>query len=324
MSQVRLDGKVAIVTGGAAGIGLGIVKALAERGAKVVVNGNYRESGVGPEAEVAEEIRRAGGEAIGVNGAVHHPDTGEKIAQAAIDAFGRIDILVNNAGTGDAGPNSPSLPCLPGEIMQEQVEVHCYGSMRTAAAVWPHIKAAGGGTILNVGSMASVGLAPLLPTWGWRPGYAFAKSGLYGLTRQMAGAGLNDNIKVNLLLPRAITPLKLRGITGSKLLEWQAEHLQIEPLAYSVVWMVHPDFPASGAFFSSAGGLVARVVLAEASGYFNPDLTPEDVRDNMNLVMGDVDANGYLHGFFELLDQDSEHQHLSKLFEQREKHEAAQ
>jgi len=324
MRQVRLDGKVAIVTGGAAGIGLGIVKALAERGAKLVVNGNYRESGIGPEAEVAEEIRRAGGEAIGVNGAVHHAGVGAKIAQAALDAFGRIDILVNNAGTGDAHPNSPVLPCPPGEVMQEQVEVHCYGSMHAAAAVWPHMKAVGGGSILNVGSMASVGLAPLMASHGWRPAYTFAKAGLYGLTRQMAGAGRSDNIKVNLLLPRAITPLKLRSIPGSKLLEWQSDHLPIAPLANSVVWMVHQDFPASGAFFSSAGGLVARVVLAETEGYFNPDLTPEDVRDNMDQVMGEVDAKGYLHNFFELLDQDSEHQHLRKLVETHENKAAAE
>jgi len=318
MGQVRLDGKVAIVTGGAAGIGLGIVKALAERGAKVVVNGNYRESGCGPEEEVAEEIRRGGGEAIGVNGAVHHSKTGEKIARAALEAFGRIDILVNNAGTGDATPDSPFLPCPPGDVMQGQVEVHCYGSMRTAAAVWPHMKSVGGGAILNVGSMASVGLAPLLPGQGWRPGYTFAKAGLYGLTRQMAGAGRSDNIKVNLLLPRAITPLKLRSIPGSKLLEWQADHLPMEPLAYSVVWMVHPDFPATGAFFSSAGGLVARVVIAETPGYFNPCLTPEDVRDNMDLVLGNVDAGGYVHGFYELLDASTEHEHMCKLVEARE------
>jgi hypothetical protein len=79
--------------------------------------------------------------------------------------------------------------------------------------------------------------------------------------------------------------------------------------------MVHQDFPASGAFFSSAGGLVARVAFAETAGYFNPDLTPEDVRENMDRVMGDVDADGYLRNFFELLDQDSEHQHLRKLVE---------
>lgn len=316
MNQVRLDGKVAIVTGGAAGIGLGIVRALAERGAKVVVNGNYRESGAGPEMEVAEEIRRSGGEAIGVNGAVHHPETGEKIARAALDAFGRIDILINNAGTGDATANAADLPCVPDDVMKGQIDVHCYGSMRTAAAVWPHMKSIGGGTILNVGSMASVGLPRLLPEWGFRPGYVFAKAGLYGLTRQMAGAGEKDNIKVNLLLPRAITPLKLRSITGSKLLEWQAEHLPMEPLGYSVVWMVHPDFPATGSFFSSAGGLVARVVFAETQGYFNPDLTPEDVRDNMNLVMGNVDDAGSLQGFYELLDANSEHNHMCKLYEE--------
>ena len=311
MSELRLDGKVAIVTGGAAGIGHGICMKLAERGAKVVVNGNYRESGSGPEVEVADEIRALGGEATHVNGAVHHPGSAAKIVAKAIEAYGRLDIVVNNAGT-SAGP---IVPLGPDAEFEEQVAVHIYGSMHMVEAAWPHLVAGGGGSILNVGSMASVGLAPLIPGGGWNSAYTSVKSGLYGLTRQMAGAGQEHNIKVNLLLPRAITPLKLRRISGSKLLEWQADHLKMEPLAYSVVYMVHPEFPANGQFFSSAGGRVARVVWATPDGYFNPDLTPEDVRDNFEQVWGQQDDKGYISGFFELLDQDTEHQHIARLWE---------
>jgi NAD(P)-dependent dehydrogenase (short-subunit alcohol dehydrogenase family) len=318
-----LDGKVAIVTGGASGVGLGIVRALAERGAKLVVNGNYRASGTGPEAEVAEQIRSNGGQAIGVNGAVHHDGTGEKVARAAIEAFGAIDILVNNAGVGVRGRGT-ALPCPADAAVQEQIDVHCYGAMNMAAAVWPHMKAGGGGSILNVGSIASTGLRPLAPSHGWQAAYPLAKAALFALTRQMAGAGTPDNIKVNLVLPRAITPLKRRSMAGSKLLEWQEDRLEIEPLANSVVWMVHPDFPLTGQFFSSAGGFVARVAFAETQGYFNPNLTPESLRDNFDQVAGSVDSNGCLSGFFELLDQDDEHQHLVKLYQDHEKTHVAE
>lgn len=309
MSELRLDGKVAVVTGGAKGIGYGISHKLAQRGATVVVNGNYRPSGHGEEVEVVEEIRSLGGEATPVNGAVHDPDSAKRIIAKAIDTYGRIDILVNNAGT-SAGPNVPDAP---DESFQEQVAVHVYGSMLTVEAAWPHLVAQGGGSILNVGSMASVGFFSGMAGAGWNTAYPTVKAGLYGLTRQMAGAGREHGIKVNLLLPRAITPLKLARIAGSKLLEWQADHLHMEPLAASVVYMVHPEFPATGQFFSSAGGRVARVVIATADGYFNPDLSPEDVRDNWAEVWGGQEPDGHIHGFYELLDQDSEHQQLVRL-----------
>lgn len=310
MTELRLDGKVAVVTGGAKGIGYGISHKLAQRGAKVVVNGNYRASGAGEEVEVAEEIRSLGGEATPVNGAVHDPESAKRIIAKAIEAYGRVDIVVNNAGT-SAGP---SVPKGPDDAFQEQVAVHIYGSMLTVEAAWPHMVAQGGGSILNVGSMASVGVSfPEVAGSGWNSAYPTVKAGVFGLTRQMAGAGREHGIKVNLLLPRAITPLKLARISGSKLLEWQAEHLHMEPLAASVVYMVHPDFPATGQYFSSAGGRVARVVIATADGYFNPDLTPEDVRDNWADVWGGQDPDGHIHGFYELLDQDSEHQQLVRL-----------
>jgi NAD(P)-dependent dehydrogenase (short-subunit alcohol dehydrogenase family) len=260
VSELKLDGKVALVTGAATGIGEGIVRKLAQRGAKVVVNGNYRPSGQGPEVDVAEDIRAQGGEAVSVNGAVHDKAAARAIVAKAIEAFGRLDIVVNNAGTA-AGP---LVPHGPDEAFNEQIAVHVHGTMWIVQEAWPHLARAGNGRILNVGSAASFGFHG---ADGWNSAYPAAKAALYGLTRQMAGAGAEVGIKVNLLLPRAITPLKLRRIAGSELLRWQAKHLEMEPLAASVVYMVHEDFPATGQFFSSAGGRVARVVWASSDGY---------------------------------------------------------
>ncbi|MEY2942969.1 MAG: hypothetical protein RLY97_983 [Pseudomonadota bacterium] len=133
----------------------------------------------------------------------------------------------------------------------------------------------------------------------------------------MAGRGEEFGIKVNVLLPRAITPLKMRRIAGTKLLEWQEKHLTMEPLAASVVYMVHDDFPATGQFFSSCGGRVARVIFATPDGYFNPDLTPEDVRDNWDQVWGQQDGAGYVSAMYELSNQMIEHEHLAALYASR-------
>jgi len=309
MTSLRLDGKVAIVTGGGNGIGRGIAMKLAQRGAKVVVN-DYNPSGEGAEVGAVEEIRAIGGEAIGVNASVTRQDGARATIAAAIDHFGGLDILVNNAGT-SGGTNIPSIP---DALFDEQLAIHVYGPMRMLYEAWPHLIKSGAARVLNVGSMASTGSDTAS---GWNPAYPAAKSAVFGLTRQMAGRGAEFGIKVNVLLPRAITPLKMRRIAGTKLLEWQEKHLQMEPLAASVVYMVHEEFPASGQFFSSCGGRVARMIFATPDGYFNPDLTPEDVRDNWSQVWGDQDASGYVSHMYEVTNQMVEHEHLAALYDAR-------
>jgi NAD(P)-dependent dehydrogenase (short-subunit alcohol dehydrogenase family) len=305
MSELRLDGQVAIVTGSGNGIGRGIVMKLAQRGAKVVVN-DYHPSGEGPEVGVVEEIRALGGEAVGVNASVTEQEGAKAIIDRAIAAFGRLDILVNNAGI-SSGTN---IPCPPDAMFDDQIAIHVHGQMRTVYEAWPHlVKSAG--RILNVGSMAGTGSDT---AHGWNSAYPTAKSAVFGLTRQMAGRGAEVGIKVNALLPRALTPLKYRRIAGTKLLEWQEKHLKMEPLAASVVFMVHPNFPATGQFFSSCGGRVGRLIFATPDGYFNPDLTPEDVRDNWDKVWGQQDAEGYVSGMYEVTNQMDESRQLEKLY----------
>jgi NAD(P)-dependent dehydrogenase (short-subunit alcohol dehydrogenase family) len=309
MSELRLDGQVAIVTGSGNGIGRGIVMKLAQRGAKVVVNDYNPAGGAGYEVGVVEEIRSIGGEAVGVNASVTEQPGAKAIIDCAVENFGRLDILVNNAGT-SGGTN---IPCVPDKAFDDQIEMHVHGQMRTVYEAWSHLVASKG-RILNVGSMAGTGSDTAS---GWNSAYPAAKSAVFGLTRQMAGRGAEFGIKVNALLPRAITPLKMRRIAGTALLEWQEKHLQMEPLAASVVYMVHPDFPATGQFFSSCGGRVARLIFATPDGYFNPDLTPEDVRDNFDKVWGEQDESGYVSDMFEVTNQIDEHKQLIRLYENR-------
>ncbi|HEY6869462.1 MAG TPA: SDR family NAD(P)-dependent oxidoreductase, partial [Novosphingobium sp.] len=115
-----------MVTGGGVGLGRAYSLLLAERGAKVVVNGNFRESGSGPEEDVAREIREMGGEAIGVNGSVSDDEAARRMVAQAVDAFGRLDILINNAGFGGM---KPSIFDAPTEETQKLIENHLYGHL---------------------------------------------------------------------------------------------------------------------------------------------------------------------------------------------------
>jgi NAD(P)-dependent dehydrogenase (short-subunit alcohol dehydrogenase family) len=155
--QLRLDGQVAFVTGGTSGLGQAYCQMLASRGAKVIVNGNFRPEGVGPEKQVAEEIRAQGGEAIGVNGSVYDNDAVERMIAEAIDAYGRLDILVNNAGTLDITMNVLKGP---DQRLYDQFEIHVAAPMRMVRAVWKHLVASGHGRIVNTGSSSPISAMP--------------------------------------------------------------------------------------------------------------------------------------------------------------------
>jgi NAD(P)-dependent dehydrogenase (short-subunit alcohol dehydrogenase family) len=299
-NELRFDGQVAFVTGAAAGLGRSYVLLLAERGAKVVVNGNYRPSGSGPEEDVVAEIRAKGGEAIGVNGSVTDETAVRRMVSTATDAYGRLDILINNAGTarGDL-----LIKDAPGDPLEDQIDVHVRGHLRMARAAWPHLAASEAGRILNTGSSVSFGYEN--PA-GWDGAYSVAKSAHYGITRQMAGAGDADGIKVNMVLPWSYTPLVRKTLGGTDFAQWMEDNLRPSQVAAAILYLVHRDCPVTGQFIGAAGGRVTRVVFASHKGYFNPDLTPEDIRDNWASVFGEVDSDDNLSGMFELTGQQRE------------------
>jgi NAD(P)-dependent dehydrogenase (short-subunit alcohol dehydrogenase family) len=283
--QLRFDGKVALVTGGASGIGKAIADALADRGACVVVNGNYRPSGHGPEVEVAQAICDRGGDAIGINASVRDDDAVRAMVDRTIAHYGRLDIVVNNAGTTSV---HHLVQDAPGEKFDEQIDVHVKGSLRVARAAWPHLIASGAGRILNTGSGTALG-GP--GPHGYDGAYPVAKAALFGVTRQMAGEGAPLGIKANLIMPWAESPMTRDALTGTPLGAWISDKAGAEKLAASVLYLLHGDCPATGQFISSCGGRVARIFFGQAPGYFNPDLTPEDVRDHWEEIFGGVDGD---------------------------------
>ncbi|HET9904134.1 MAG TPA: 3-oxoacyl-ACP reductase family protein [Xanthobacteraceae bacterium] len=187
----ELEGRVAIITGAGRNIGRAIALDLARAGAAVIVNVRSNEQEA---EEVAARIQGAGGRAAIVLGDVAHPDTGEKLARAAKNKFGRIDILVNNA----ALRRETALEDMSFEEWREITGTILDGAFRCTKAALPELKKSGSGTIVNIGGMSGhVGAKH-------RAHVITAKSGLIGLTKALAHELADYGINVNCVVPGMI------------------------------------------------------------------------------------------------------------------------
>lgn len=183
-----LSGKVALVTGGSRGIGSGICTHLAQHGAAVVIN--YHNSQKQAE-ELRDQITKAGGKAVTVQGDVRLPEDCERLVETAVQEFGRLDILVNNAGF-----NRDTLILrMSLQDWDEVMELNLRAVfLCTKAALRPMMKQRTG-RIINIGSVS--GLAGN----AGQANYAAAKSGLVGFTRAVAREMGSRNITANLIMP---------------------------------------------------------------------------------------------------------------------------
>jgi 2-dehydro-3-deoxy-D-gluconate 5-dehydrogenase len=187
MSLFDLGGRVAIVTGGNGGIGFGMAKGLAEAGAALVIAARDP----GKSAAAAEQLQKLGARVATVEVDVRDPASVEHMAHAALARFERIDILVANAGINvRKQPEDYTL-----EEWQSVLDVNLTGPFLCAQAVYPAMKAHGGGKIITVGSMTSIFGIPFAAP------YSATKGGVVQLTRTLATAWANDNIQVNSILP---------------------------------------------------------------------------------------------------------------------------
>ena len=187
-----LDGKVAIVTGGAKGLGLGISRRLVREGAKVVLTGR---DGAAAEAEAALIRRELGGEAIGFAADVGVKADVETMVSRTIAHFGGLDILVNNAAT--LSPNI-LLENKTDEMLKRTLDIALFGSWWGMQAAFPHFRKAGGGSVINFYSIDA-------DTGAWlHADYNIAKSAILGLTRSAAVEWGRFNIRVNAISPTGL------------------------------------------------------------------------------------------------------------------------
>jgi len=200
---MRLEGKVAIVTGSSSGLGRAIATLFAQEGAKVVVNANKNVAGG---KETVAMIEEAGGEAILVQASVASSEDCTRMVQAAVDTFGGVDILVNNAGVEIRG----GVLALSEEEWDQMLDVDLKGIFLCSKAAIPYMIEAGGGSIVNVGSVLSFDVIPE------RAAYCAAKAGAVHLSKSMALDYAKFGIRSNLLAPGAfLTPLLEQSMIDS-------------------------------------------------------------------------------------------------------------
>ena len=184
MSLFDLTGKVAIVTGGNGGIGLGMALGLRDAGSKVAIAGRNA-------AKAADALAALGGDAIFIEADVTVKAACLAMVARTLEAFGRLDILVNNAGTTVRKP--------PQDLSEAEwhsvMDTNLTSAFLCAQAAYPAMKAAGGGKIINIGSvMSNFGAPYALP-------YAASKAGIMNLSKALGAAWAPDNIQVNTILP---------------------------------------------------------------------------------------------------------------------------
>jgi 7-alpha-hydroxysteroid dehydrogenase len=185
----RLDGQVALVTGGGAGIGRGIALMFAGAGASVLVTDLKQETA----EAVAEEIRNAGGSAEAVACNVTKTEELEAAVNAAVEKFGKLSILINNAGGG--GPKPFDMPM---DDFRWAYEINVFSLFHLTQLAAPHMAKAGGGAVLNISSMAGENKNKRMAS------YSSSKAAVNHLTRNIAFDLGEMNIRVNAIAPGAI------------------------------------------------------------------------------------------------------------------------
>jgi 2-deoxy-D-gluconate 3-dehydrogenase len=250
MNLFDLSGRVAVITGGNGGIGLGMAKGLAAAGATIVVAG--RDSAKSSAA--VTELKATGGQASAIAVDVLKEESCRALIAETVKAHGRLDILVNNAGMSIRKP--PEAYTLA--EWHTVIDSNLTSAFLCSHAAYPAMKKAGAGKIINIGSMMSIFGAPFATA------YAASKGGMVQMTKAMATAWAKDRIQVNAILPGWIDTALTRRARE-----------QVDGLHDSVLkrtpagrWGMPDDFAGVAVFLAApASDFVTGATLAVDGGY---------------------------------------------------------
>jgi NAD(P)-dependent dehydrogenase (short-subunit alcohol dehydrogenase family) len=273
LSTLRFDDRVAVVTGAGRGLGREYALLLASRGAKVVVNdpgGGLTGDGTdsGPAQAVVDEIVSAGGQAVAVTDSVATAEGGQAIIDAAVGRFGRVDILIHNAGTVRRG----SLKELTYNDFEAVLDVHLRGAFHVVRPSFPLMCQAGYGRVVLTSSIGGL--------YGNHQvaNYAAAKAGILGLCNVVALEGADEGVLCNAIVPGAVTRMA-EGLDTSAYPPMGADLV-----APAVGWLAHESCSVTGEFLVAIAGRIARAVVAESPGVYQPAWTVEEVGEQMDRI----------------------------------------
>lgn len=287
--KIRLDGQVAIITGAGQGLGRTHALALAERGAKIVVNDLGQENGVSANAEaVAAEIREAGGEAIANGANVANFEQVQEMVRQTMNEWGRVDILVNNAGI----LRDKSFLKMSMEDFRLVIDVHLMGSANCCKAVWEIMREQGYGRIVLTSSSTG-----LYGNFG-QTNYGAAKMAMVGIMNTLHLEGAKYNIRVNCLAPTAGTAMT-EGL-----------------IPEAVFKLLSPESVSPGIVFLSSEDAPSRKVLAAGGGSFAVFKGFET--QGVNLLGGDLSTEG-IAAAWEAINSEEGMQELTGGFQQTQK-----
>lgn len=266
MATISFENRVVIVTGAGGGLGRSYALDIARRGGAVIVNdlgGSVRGEGASATLAdaVVEEIRQSGGQALANHDDVASAQGARNIAASALDAFGRIDGLINNAGN----MRYADFAELTLEDLNALLAVHVGGAFNCCQAVWPHMKAQGGGRIVFTTSSGGMLGAPKLSAYG------AAKGGVMGLMHGLSVEGAAFGVLCNAVMPNAGTRMTAdikEGELGEN--PWAAKFYSTFSPEFTTglaVFLASPACMTTHGVYSALGGRVARAFVGVADGW---------------------------------------------------------
>ncbi len=274
MSDVRFDGRVAIVTGAGGGLGRSHALLLASRGAKVVVNdlGGSRD-GTGASTNMADqvvnEIKAAGGEAAADYHGVDTIEGGEAIVKTALDAFGKVDILINNAGI----LRDRAFHNMTEEDWDKVMAVHLKGAFNVTQPAFRVMRQNNYGRVVFTTSAAG-----LYGNFG-QMNYSAAKMALVGMMNTLKQEGAKYNVKAN-----TIGPLAASRLTSDIFPPAVLDKLKPDFVSPMVAYLCSEECQETGSVFTAGGGYFGRAAIVESKGTFiehDGAVSLEQIRDNL-------------------------------------------